>query len=62
MKYKKVVKDGRTIHIGVCQKCGNVLEHCGSAAQRYCPDCKIVVDREKSRERMRRYRARMKEL
>ncbi|EOQ02277.1 hypothetical protein COL87_11275 [Bacillus pseudomycoides] len=58
MKYKKVSKNGQTINTGICYRCENTLAYCGSFAQKYCPECKKIVDREKTRERMKKYRAR----
>lgn len=57
MKYKTISGNGQTIHIAICYKCGEVLDHCGSRAQKYCTECKKEVDKEKARERMRKYRA-----
>lgn len=62
MKYETVSGNGRTIHYAICYRCEKRLKHCGSRAQKYCLDCKKVVDRENARKRMRRYRARQKEV
>lgn len=59
MQYKKIQREGRTIHRAVCCKCETPLD-CGSMAQQYCPDCKKIVDREKSKERMRKFREKNK--
>lgn len=58
MKYKVKKGNGMTIYTAICERCEQVLRHVGSFAQKYCPNCKPVVDREKARERMRRYRDR----
>lgn len=44
------------MRVGICEICREPLKHVGSAAQKYCPECKKLVDREKSKERMRKYR------
>jgi exosome complex RNA-binding protein Csl4 len=56
MKYETVQGNGRTIHYAICERCEERLEHVGSIAQRYCPECQIIVKREKTAERVRRYR------
>ncbi|APH07215.1 hypothetical protein A9C19_20740 (plasmid) [Bacillus weihaiensis] len=58
LKYRKVKGKGKTIYKAICYRCERVLKECGSMAQKYCPDCKPIVDRERAKERMRRYRAR----
>lgn len=60
MKYKRFSGNGRTIHKAVCERCEMVLKEVSSVSQRYCPDCKKEVDREKSKKRMRRMRERRK--
>lgn len=60
MRYKTLFGNGRTVHIAICEICREPLKHVGSAAQKYCPECKKFVDREKSKERMRKHRAKKK--
>ncbi|RDW15952.1 hypothetical protein [Oceanobacillus chungangensis] len=61
MKYKVKSGNGKTVYTAICYRCDAVLKECGSFAQKYCPVCKPIVDKEKARERMRRYRARQKQ-
>lgn len=56
MIFKKFREDGKIINRAICNRCSEVLKYAGSAAQKYCPECKPIVDREKSRERMRKMR------
>ena len=60
MKYRKIQGKG-LIHRAICMRCEKDLEFCGSMAQKYCQECKPIVDREKSKERMRKYRQKLKE-
>lgn len=61
MMYKTESGNGRTIHRAICYRCKQVLKYCGSHAQKYCLECKKIVDRENAREGMRSYRQRLKE-
>ena len=61
MKYKVSRTGSGTVYTRICSRCECVLTYAGSFAQKYCLECGPIVEREKARERMRRYRARMKE-
>jgi phage FluMu protein Com len=56
VKYKVKTGNGSTVYTAICYRCEEVLKEVGSFAQKYCPDCKPIVDREKSRERMKKFR------
>jgi hypothetical protein len=60
MKYETVSGNGRTIHYAICERCEERLKHVGSIAQRYCPECKVIVQKEKTAERVRKYREKQK--
>lgn len=62
MKYKVKKGNGMTVYTAICSRCSEVLEHVGSFAQKYCAECKPIVDREKTKERMRKYRFKKKEV
>lgn len=56
MKYKVRKENGRTIYTAICSRCDCILTYVGSHNQKYCQECGSIVQREKARERMRRYR------
>lgn len=61
MKYETVQGNGKTIHYAICERCEERLKKVGSQAQKYCPECKAIVKKEQTAERVRRYRKKQKE-
>lgn len=60
MYWKREIRDGRIINIAVCGRCKKQI-NCKSMAQQYCQDCKKIVDREKTRLRVQKLRAKNKQ-
>jgi len=59
MYWKKIEREGRIINIAVCGRCKKQIS-CKSMAQQYCDDCKKIVNREKTRLRVAKLRAKMR--
>lgn len=59
MEYKDLGKiNGIKTYRAICKRCKEDLKHVGSLAQLYCAECKKIIDREKSKLRMRKHRTR----
>jgi len=58
MRYKRFSGEGKTVYKPYCYRCEKILENVGSMAQKYCDGCKKIINREKTKERMRKYRER----
>jgi|LSQX01.3.fsa_nt_gb hypothetical protein len=63
MHFRTITKDGKTVKIATCERCGKDLNLPGffCMAWKYCQDCRPIVERENARLRMRRMRARRRE-
>lgn len=61
--WKEIVKDdGRRVKIPfrTCEKCENEFSSGNTFASSYCPECAAEVKKEKTRERVRKHRAAVK--
>lgn len=58
-KYKQIDK-GRYLAVMTCSICGEEYTNGNVAASMYCPACAAKVKREKTAERVQRYRAKKK--
>lgn len=58
-KWKKIAP-GRFLAVTTCQRCGLEFNNGNVAASKYCPECAKIVQREKTRERVRKWRANKK--
>ena len=59
-KYRVERKGIRTIKIKLCEKCGKDLDRINNITSKYCLDCSKEIKREKTRERVRKYREKLK--
>lgn len=62
--WKKVVgADGRTVKMPFkkCEKCGAEFNNGNTFASKYCEPCATEIKREKTRERVRKYRQKKQE-
>jgi hypothetical protein len=57
MRWKKVSGNGKTLCTPICVECGKDII-CNSHASLYCDECRKKIQKEKTAERVRRYRAR----
>jgi len=61
--WKKVRKDDKTfvnMPFAICEKCNREYNNGNVFASKYCPECSKEVQREKTRERVRRHREKLK--
>ena len=58
--YYKNIGKGRYIAVNTCSICGVEYRNNNVAASLYCPSCAIDVKRQKTAERVRRYREKLK--
>jgi predicted Zn-ribbon and HTH transcriptional regulator len=57
--WKKIQGDNGRVTLyayTVCEKCGQEFQSNNAARAKYCPECKKIVVREQTRERVRNYR------
>lgn len=51
-KGKKMIK----MPFGICQRCNKEYQNNNVFASKYCPECALIVKKEKTRERVRKHR------
>lgn len=56
----KKTAPGHWLAVTTCERCGAEYNNGNVAASKYCPECAKIVQREKTRERVRRWRAQHK--
>ena len=54
--------NGVFLAVTKCEKCGVIYNNGNVATSLYCPKCALVVKRERTKERVRRYRERQRSL
>ena len=56
----KKTAPGHWLAVAFCERCGKEFTNGNVAAAKYCPECAKIVQREKTRERVRRWREKKK--
>ena len=56
--WKSIDKDNGSVKMPfvLCQKCNKEFNNGNVFASNYCPDCASIIKKEKTRERVRRFR------
>ena len=59
-KYRVNLNGIRAIKIKLCERCGKDLDRINNITSKYCLECSKEIKREKTRERVRKYREKLK--